>query len=219
MKLSAKVTNRPAEHQASVSTDGRMQTVSVPAKTGGPGSAVNGGELLCLALATCYCNDLYREAATLGIAVDGVEVEVDAEFGGRGEAAKSIRYRVEVRSSASPEAIQKLIEHTDRVAEVHNTLRNGSPVALERTKEGPARLVAPSRERADGGPPESNPPPFTSSRGRGQWSVCPSGRTSFENRVAPPPFLRSWCRNASPSRSNFSKNWSQEISSSVRFPE
>ena len=34
-------------------------------KSPGRGSAVNGGEFLVLALATCYCNDLYREAERL----------------------------------------------------------------------------------------------------------------------------------------------------------
>jgi organic hydroperoxide reductase OsmC/OhrA len=48
------------------------------------------GELLCLALATCYCNDVYREASRRGLAIRGVEVGVAAEFGGRGEPARRL---------------------------------------------------------------------------------------------------------------------------------
>jgi len=36
-----------------------------------------------------------------------------------------------VWAAAPQAAIRDLIEHTDRVAEIHNTLRLGLPVALE----------------------------------------------------------------------------------------
>ena len=84
-----------------------------------------------LALATCYCNDLYREAARLGIAIDSVEVEASAEFAGVGLAASDIRYRARVASSAAPERIAELLGQTDAVAEIHNTVRAGVPVTLE----------------------------------------------------------------------------------------
>lgn len=131
MRISAFVDNSPAAHQASVDTDGRRQSLSIPAKAGAPGSGVNGGEFLMLALATCYCNDLYREAARLGIALDGVEVEASAEFPGIGLAATDIRYTARLRSSAPQEEIARLLAHTDAVAEVHNTLRQGCAVVLQ----------------------------------------------------------------------------------------
>jgi organic hydroperoxide reductase OsmC/OhrA len=131
MRISAFVDNSPAAHQAGVDTDGRRQSLSVPAKAGAPGSGVNGGEFLMLALATCYCNDLYREAARLGIALDGVEVEASAEFPGIGLAATDIRYRATVRSPAPQEEIARLLAQTDAVAEVHNTLRQGCAVVLQ----------------------------------------------------------------------------------------
>ena len=85
-----------------------------------------------LALATCYCNDLFREAARLGITLDAVEVEASAEFPGIGLAAANIQYRAEVRSSASEAEIARLLQETDAVAEIHNTVRAGVPVALQR---------------------------------------------------------------------------------------
>jgi organic hydroperoxide reductase OsmC/OhrA len=104
----------------------------VAAKAAGPGSSVNGGEFLMLALATCYCNDLYREAARRGIAIDAVEVEARADFDDVGLAARDVRYRVTVRSSAAAADVDALLRETDAVAEVQNTLRAGVPVILDR---------------------------------------------------------------------------------------
>ncbi len=83
-----------------------------------------------LALATCYCNELYREAERMGITLSSVEVEATAEFPGVGLAARNIEYRARVSSPASPTDVEALIKHTDTVAEVHNTVRTGVPVAL-----------------------------------------------------------------------------------------
>jgi organic hydroperoxide reductase OsmC/OhrA len=130
MEISALVRNAPARHEVTVRTNAASQSLSVAAKAAGRGSAVNGGEFLMLALATCYCNDLYREAARLGIPVDAVEVEATAQFPGVGLAATNIRYRARVSSPAGASAIAELLRQTDAVAEVHNTLRNGAAVAL-----------------------------------------------------------------------------------------
>lgn len=102
----------------------------MPPKQDGFGSSVNGGELLFLALATCYCNDLYREAKKRGIQVAAVEVEVRCEFGREGEAAREISYSARVAANAPQEEIQALMQHTDAVAEIQNTLRRSSPVVL-----------------------------------------------------------------------------------------
>ena len=60
----------------------------------------------------------------------GLRVEATAEFAGIGLAARHIRYRAVVSSSASAEAVAELLRHTDAVAEVHNTIRAGGPVEL-----------------------------------------------------------------------------------------
>lgn len=86
---------------------------------------------MLLALATCYCNDLYREAAHLDIALDSVEVEATATFPGIGLAATDIRYKARVSSTAAPAVIAELLRKTDAVAEVHNTIRAGVPVVLD----------------------------------------------------------------------------------------
>jgi uncharacterized OsmC-like protein len=99
-------------------------------KAEGLGSSANGGELLFLALATCYCNDIYREARKRGIEVEHVQVEVTGEFGAEGEGAREIRYRASVDAKAPREGILELMRHTDSVAEIHNTVRRSAPVVL-----------------------------------------------------------------------------------------
>jgi uncharacterized OsmC-like protein len=91
---------------------------------------VNGGELLFLALATCYCNDIYREAAKRGLIVEQVEVEVEGDFGAEGDPAQNVTYRAKVTAQASEAEIRELMSHTDRVAEIQNTLRVETPVTL-----------------------------------------------------------------------------------------
>lgn len=130
MDISAVVKHSPSAHEVSVRTDATTLALSIPPKATGMDSAVNGGELLMLALATCYCNGLYREAERRGIALDAVEVEATASFPGVGLAATDIRYHAAASSSAPPSAIADLLRHTDAVAEVHNTVRAGVPVEL-----------------------------------------------------------------------------------------
>lgn len=132
MKMSAKITSGHQHHEIAVETNGASKTIHMPVKPSGYGSAVNGGELLLLALATCYCNDLYREAAKQHIQVQGIEVECLGDFGAEGEPGDNFRYQVNLTSDASEEAIEALIRATDKVAEVHNTLRKGASVKLVR---------------------------------------------------------------------------------------
>jgi organic hydroperoxide reductase OsmC/OhrA len=128
VKITATVRNTGNAHDVCVCTAGNTRELAIPAKSTGGGSAVNGGELLMLALATCYCNDIYREALRLAIAVQEVEVEACADFDGVGLAARNVTYRARVRSDASPERLEQLLRETDAVAEVHNTVR--APIAV-----------------------------------------------------------------------------------------
>jgi organic hydroperoxide reductase OsmC/OhrA len=130
MKISAHVKSVGSSHEVTVSTQDSVRALAVPAKPTGGGSAVNGGEFLMLALATCYCNDLYREASRLGITLAGVEVQATADFAGVGLAASNVTYRARVQSSEPPERIEQLFRETDVVAEVHNTVRASVPVRL-----------------------------------------------------------------------------------------
>ena len=129
MKITATVDNRPDRHDLIVSTNGNEQRVTIDGKPGG-GSSVNGGELLFAALATCYCNDIYREAKKRGIRVSQVRVDVDGEFGGEGEMARNVSYSVSIDADAPRGAIDDLLRHTDSVAEIQKSLRSGVPVSF-----------------------------------------------------------------------------------------
>lgn len=131
MKIQARVQNRYGKHHASLTTDGTTQSIDIPPKASGYGSSANGGELLFLALATCYCNDLYREAAKRGILVEQVEVEVEGQFGAAGEPATGVTYRAKLAAHASEAEIRDLMQQTDALAEIQNTLRVQTPVILD----------------------------------------------------------------------------------------
>ncbi len=132
MKISASVSSRYNEHVTTVQTNDASQEVKIAPKSSGYGSSVNGGELLLLALATCFCNDIYREAKKRNISVTEVDVVVTGEFGGEGEPGFNFQYETNVVSDAPPEVIEELIEYTDEVAEIHNTLRKGIDIRLVR---------------------------------------------------------------------------------------
>ncbi|MEP6775583.1 MAG: OsmC family protein [Chloroflexota bacterium] len=134
MKVSALVENSKDQHQAKVTTNGQTQRIGIQPKSTGFGSAANGAELLCLALATCYCNDIYREAAQRGITVKQVEVEVIGDFDAPGEPGKNISYEAKVIAEAGTVDIEALMRDTDRVAEIHNMLRVLTPVTLTRVE-------------------------------------------------------------------------------------
>ena len=115
----------------------------IPPKASGFGSSATGGELLFLALATCYCNDIYREAGKRSIVVRSVEVEVSGDFDGiPGHPGTGITYHVTVEAEASDADIEALMRHTDTVAEIQNTLRQGVSVVLARQRRIPALTSA-----------------------------------------------------------------------------
>lgn len=127
MKISAEIHNQEDKHEVRLTTNDQSHSITIPSKPTGFGSRVNGGELLCLALATCYCNDIYREAERRKIKVRNVKVTVEGEFG---EVARNVTYRARVSAEASEEEIRSLMNHTDKIAEIQNTLRNATSVTL-----------------------------------------------------------------------------------------
>ncbi|MBS1606183.1 MAG: OsmC family protein [Bacteroidetes bacterium] len=131
MKISASIKSAFNQHQATVETNGAAKEMTIAVKPSGYGSSINGGELLLLSLATCFCNDIYREAAKRNMNITNVTVEITGEFGGEGEPGSNFRYTADVVADAPREAIDDLIKHTDRIAEIHNTLRKGLAITLQ----------------------------------------------------------------------------------------
>lgn len=132
MNISATIKNSFQKNDVIVTTGDNEKSITIPAKSEGLGSAVNGGELLFLALAACFCNDLYREASKRKMILDSVEVTVYGEFGIEGEPAKHISCHANViAKNHSEKEINELIQFVDGVAEIHNTLRKGINVQLK----------------------------------------------------------------------------------------
>jgi len=101
-----------------------------PAAGGGRGLGFNGGQLLYAAIAGCYSNDLYREAASMGIALTRVSVAVDGDFPARGEPSTPISVDLEVEGDATEAQLRSLVELVDRIAEIPNSIRAATPVTL-----------------------------------------------------------------------------------------
>lgn len=130
MNISATLKSSYNQHEIALQTNGDSKAILISPKSTGYGSSINGGELLLLSLATCFCNDIYREANKRKISIDAVEVECTGDFGADGEPGSNFQYKANVISNASPEEIKDLINLTDKIAEIHNTLRKGLKVTL-----------------------------------------------------------------------------------------
>ena len=87
--------------------------------------------MLFLALATCYCNDIYREANKKNITIQEVQIDVSGEFqSDPGSTAKNVIFNVTVKGDATQERLNELMKITDTVSEIQNTLRSGINVKL-----------------------------------------------------------------------------------------
>ncbi len=135
MKITAEVRSDNHQHSVVVKSGDSNQELQVPVHTNGQGSSINGGEFLFVALATCFCNDLYREANKRNLTIHTVEVQAAGEFSAEGEAGYNLVYSAKVTGDAPDRVLKELIVHTDQVAEIHNTLRQGVTVSLLNWKQ------------------------------------------------------------------------------------
>ena len=87
-----------------------------------------------LAIGACYSNDVFREATKRGLKVRNVQVTVNADWAGDPVRAQNVSFSVMVEADATQAEIVELIRHTDRVAEIPNSLRLGTEVKLAEIK-------------------------------------------------------------------------------------
>ncbi len=118
--------------------------VDRPADAGGRGLGFNGGQLLNLAVAACFSNDLFREAARAKIELSRVRVTASSEYGGQPTVSGPIEVEVEVDGDASTERLAELVHLVDRVAEIPNSLRAGTQVRLAGAHANGTALARPS---------------------------------------------------------------------------
>lgn len=87
-----------------------------------------GAHLLHLAVAGCVLNDLYREAAALGIELDGARVSAGGGFASDTWQSTGITYSIEITSPAPADRVARLLEVVDEVAEIPSAVRAGTSV-------------------------------------------------------------------------------------------
>lgn len=87
-----------------------------------------GGHLLHLAVAGCVLNDMYREAAALGIELAGVRVTAAGGFDTATWQSAGICYAVEVNSGAPADQLAHLLQVVDQAAEIPQAVRAGATV-------------------------------------------------------------------------------------------
>ena len=104
--------------------------VDRPTEGGGGGLGFNGGQLLYLAVAGCISNDLFREARVAGIELESIRVKVGGNFVGEPAVSDEILYEVEVKGDAPEERLRALVDQVDEIAEIPNSLRQGTRVRL-----------------------------------------------------------------------------------------
>jgi uncharacterized OsmC-like protein len=111
---------------------GSDRAVSFPHRWAPEGVTVEadftGGHLLHLAAAGCVLNDVYREAAALGIEVKGVRVCAAGGFDTGTWKSTGVSYSVDISSDAPAGELAHLLEVVDEVAEIPRALRAGAPV-------------------------------------------------------------------------------------------
>ncbi len=110
-------------------------------KYGGTNTAPNPGVLGRAALGSCLVICYAAWAARLGVPIDSLEVEVQADYDVRGELGVSdevrpgyseIRYIVTVSSPASAEEVERCLDIADRHSAWHDTIANATTLVCER---------------------------------------------------------------------------------------
>jgi uncharacterized OsmC-like protein len=110
----------------------------LPAKVGGDESAPTPGALGRGALASCLTIGIAAWAARLGVPLDAVEVEVQADFDARGELGigdvppgyQEVRYAVAIESPAPRAELDRLLATVERTSPYLDIF--GRPVPLRR---------------------------------------------------------------------------------------
>jgi organic hydroperoxide reductase OsmC/OhrA len=105
-----------------------------PVSGGGRGLGFNGGQLMYASIAACVSNDLYREAATMGIELSRVSLTVEGEFPGRGQPSGPVTVEVELEGTASDARLDELMAVVDEVAEIPNSMRGTTPIEIRRKR-------------------------------------------------------------------------------------
>jgi uncharacterized OsmC-like protein len=112
--------------------EGRWKLVSDGSeKSGGTAMGPDPGFVARAALGNCLAMGYVTWAAYLGVPIEGVEIEIHADFDVRGQHAaegippgfSEIRYHVRIESRAPEADVRRLVEHADKSSMVGDVFR------------------------------------------------------------------------------------------------
>jgi uncharacterized OsmC-like protein len=122
-------------------TDGPWQfTVGMSEKYGGANAGPNPGVYGRGAVGSCLAVGYAMWAARMGVPIDALEVEVQADYDVRGELGVSqnvrpgyeaMRYIVTVESTAPAEDVMRVLDMADRCSSWRDDIANGVPLKRE----------------------------------------------------------------------------------------
>lgn len=121
----------------SLSTGKALVEAGLHPATGGSGAQACSGDMLLEALVACAGVTLSAVATSLGIRVEDGTLRAEGDLDFRGTLGvskdalvgfKDIRLEIALKSSASPEQLQELLELTERYCVVFQTLKAAVPV-------------------------------------------------------------------------------------------
>jgi uncharacterized OsmC-like protein len=100
-------------------------------KSGGTGAAPDPGFVVRAALGNCFAMGYVTWAAHLGVPIESVEVDIEADFDARGQHAvegipagySEIRYHVHIVSSAPEKDVARVVEMADQASMVADVFR------------------------------------------------------------------------------------------------
>lgn len=114
--------------------------VAMTPKYGGTGDGPSPGVLGRAALASCLAITYGMWAARLGVSIETLEVDVQADYDVRGELGTdpkvrpgygAIRYVVTVTSTSSEADVMRVLDAADRVSPYRDVFANGVPLTRE----------------------------------------------------------------------------------------
>jgi uncharacterized OsmC-like protein len=91
-------------------------------------------------LGACLAQGYVMWASYLGVAIDAVNVTVEADYDARGMLGLdpavapgwgAVRYRVEIESAAPEQKVREVVEHADRLSSVRNIVARAIPMASD----------------------------------------------------------------------------------------
>jgi uncharacterized OsmC-like protein len=155
-RLSAEISANPAKARAKITPatarlteglkcevtgpQGQRVLTDMPPAMGGAASAPNPGWYLRGAIASCTATVIAMRAATLGIALETLEVTVDSEADHRGilgldesisAGQSAVRTTVKIRGNAEAQVLRELVAWADAHSPVGCTVKDGPPCTLD----------------------------------------------------------------------------------------